>query len=1202
MTSRAQENLTVSDYYNYGLELLSVQPDSARYYFQLVDSMSAKKKDKHGQYLANNGLGQYYVETNKLDTALVYLQKSKIYCAEYYGNTHEEYANALSFLGRYYLIKEQEQQALHFFDSVVHLFQNVIEEKNTPTHADALRARSNILIKLNLTKGAILSATAATQIVKTIYGDSSTAYASSIFNLGVILDKAGRLSSAITNMEQAISILEKNKMQQHPFFTLVKNKIAMTYAGLGSWLPAKENYFYVEQMLKANGHVNTRDAAILKLNMGHLYLSTTEYKKAQQNLEECNRIYISLKMTNSAEYIELLNTQALLYDHLDDYDKASEFDRKAYDLALQLFGKQDQQTIIQLNNRSIHFNRIAQKDSALYYINYALQLAKKSFDPTHPTLAKIMINSGELYSQNSNYSKAESLFQSALDILDKAQLISTPDYAEALDQMARLYEMQDQYEKAYDFFNQSIRIKKNIYTVDHPSYAGSLHNIANLYVKTGQFGKAKKNYLEAIKVFKQVYGLSPTVATIQSNLAQLYLKSARYVDAKKHLIPALQITEKTLGKNHPNYALMLGNLAVIYAKQDSSSVAEKYALEAKEIAEKKFGPNHAQTAIQINNGAYTDLLNNYYDKAEAGFLKALHLIKKSYGTKHSTYGDIINNLMILYYKKNDIPSAVQYAKESSIQAKEMMQSQFGFATEEEKAAFVSILTPRQDIIQKIALQTKNSELLQLGLNNQLMLKGLVLSQSKNIIAELEELKTPKIQKLLTDYLQVKKQLVAEHQLPNIKKRKNKLQQECDALETQIVKIYSKNFAQAKLETDWNQIKDKIKQNEVAIEFASFADQGLRQNMDVTYIAYLIKKNADAPILIELGKEKEINQILKTSKTPNNIYALRGSIAQSTKSTNIPSQELFNFIWQPLAKYLNDIEKIYFSPSGLLNRIPLGVLPYKGKPLCSTFVLDQRSNLISLSKKVSDVPVTSFALFGDVDYNYSQGAVFQKTLVETYSKNWKLKTYWAPLPGTKKEINQLGEIIKSTNHKAIIYSQDSAGEHNFKQLNNHTTDVIHLATHGFFYNQSDSGGIIYSRSHNPMLRSGLIFNGGNRAWQNYSYKLKGENGILTALEISNMNLKDNKLVVLSACETALGDIQGSEGVYGLQRAFKMAGAEKIIMSLWKVPDAPTAKFMKLFYENWLSKNQRIQQAFRNTQLSMIGDNHPPLDWAGFVLVE
>ncbi|MBK9960918.1 MAG: CHAT domain-containing protein [Saprospiraceae bacterium] len=136
----------------------------------------------------------------------------------------------------------------------------------------------------------------------------------------------------------------------------------------------------------------------------------------------------------------------------------------------------------------------------------------------------------------------------------------------------------------------------------------------------------------------------------------------------------------------------------------------------------------------------------------------------------------------------------------------------------------------------------------------------------------------------------------------------------------------------------------------------------------------------------------------------------------------------------------------------------------------------------------------------------------------------------------------------------------------------------------------------------MLRSGLILAGGNRTWRGFHDTEDAEDGILTAYEVSQMNLSHTGLVVLSACETGLGDIKGNEGVYGLQRAFKIAGADYIIMSLWKIPDQPTMEFMIRFYSLWQDEKMTIPEAFKKTQL-WIRDRYPnSIHWAGFVLIQ
>lgn len=137
----------------------------------------------------------------------------------------------------------------------------------------------------------------------------------------------------------------------------------------------------------------------------------------------------------------------------------------------------------------------------------------------------------------------------------------------------------------------------------------------------------------------------------------------------------------------------------------------------------------------------------------------------------------------------------------------------------------------------------------------------------------------------------------------------------------------------------------------------------------------------------------------------------------------------------------------------------------------------------------------------------------------------------------------------------------------------------------------------------MLRSGLILAGGNHAWKTGKPVREGmEDGILTAYEISQMNLSNTELVVLSACETGLGDIQGNEGVYGLQRAFKIAGVKYLVMSLWQVDDKQTSRLMTLFYKKWLTEKMPVPEALRAAQNELRKRGFDPFYWAGFVVVE
>lgn len=229
--------------------------------------------------------------------------------------------------------------------------------------------------------------------------------------------------------------------------------------------------------------------------------------------------------------------------------------------------------------------------------------------------------------------------------------------------------------------------------------------------------------------------------------------------------------------------------------------------------------------------------------------------------------------------------------------------------------------------------------------------------------------------------------------------------------------------------------------------------------------------------------------------------------------------------------------------------------------------------------------------------------------------------WEELPATLKEINQIAGVFKSIEKEVHVIKGFEAREETFKHYFDFTKAsprIVHIATHGYFFNDlkgnknaslaSPLNLPAFMVSSQPMIRSGLIMAGANYAWKTGKTILEnGDDGILTAYEISQLNFANTELVVLSACETGLGDIIGNEGVYGLQRAFKIAGAKYILMSLWQVPDKLTSTLMITFYKKWLEVQEdghkrTIHEAFHEAQKELRELGLEPYHWAGFVLVE
>jgi CHAT domain-containing protein len=324
----------------------------------------------------------------------------------------------------------------------------------------------------------------------------------------------------------------------------------------------------------------------------------------------------------------------------------------------------------------------------------------------------------------------------------------------------------------------------------------------------------------------------------------------------------------------------------------------------------------------------------------------------------------------------------------------------------------------------------------------------------------------------------------------------------------------------------------------------------------------------------------------------------------------------------LESYLNGIKKITYSPAGKIFGIALEALPVDSvNLLMDKYHMQQyistRQVALRNVEKLSSKP-GSIIFFGNASFTMdSLDLLKQKesitsdnisTSVYTPENRGSNSNDWPDLPGTAEEVDKIKQLFTQNKITAGAFLQASATEENLKALNNKSPQILHIATHGFFLpvpsNKKKGLGTdnnnTYTLADDPLLRSGLMFAGCNYAWSGKTPIEGVEDGIATAYEISQLNLSNTELVVLSACETALGDVKGSEGVFGLQRAFKMAGVKKMIVSLWQVPDKETAELMTTFYTNWFN-GQTITESFYNAQSAM-RKKYSPYYWAAFVLVE
>ena len=413
---------------------------------------------------------------------------------------------------------------------------------------------------------------------------------------------------------------------------------------------------------------------------------------------------------------------------------------------------------------------------------------------------------------------------------------------------------------------------------------------------------------------------------------------------------------------------------------------------------------------------------------------------------------------------------------------------------------------------------------------------------------------------------------------------------------------------------WDSVRNHLQDHQTAIEYmvAPLNDDS------IMYCALLLRKNCQAPLIIPLFNESEVASIVNTTTEShtNFTYSYVGN-----------GMKLSQFVWSKIIPYVKQGETIYFAPSGLLHQLAIEYLPYdENHTMSDVYNMVRLSSTREIVLNKQDTEYTTATLYGGIAYDLEEDVLFAES--ENYAKENLLASRSIEndtlnrgnvkyLPGTKKEAESINALLMQNNISAKLYTTAKANEESFKALSGKHSNILHIGTHGFTWTDSVAKKQDffaqrvqlmgqeqhYDMSIDPLNRCGLLFAGANIALQGNSKNLPEgvQDGILTAKEISLMDLRDANLVVLSACETAKGDIT-SEGVFGLQRAFKMAGVQTIIMSLWKVNDQATQLLMTEFYNNWIGKHQSKREAFRNAQNTVRTRYEEAVYWAGFIMLD
>ena len=597
----------------------------------------------------------------------------------------------------------------------------------------------------------------------------------------------------------------------------------------------------------------------------------------------------------------------------------------------------------------------------------------------------------------------------------------------------------------------------------------------------------------------------------------------------------------------------------------------------------------------FNNGLYAEA------KKECNYI-ITNTSADSYNSTEESYSPYIDALKLLAkiaYLQKEKKETTDYAKQTIKILLPYLQNEMPQLRREKRndlwEHYRNWIT--SDLI-KIAYWTQDDTLRTSAYNALLYGKGVLLNTELAMIKHIKENGTDEDRQNLKEYLEIKETidyLRKTGKTSDIQDEEKELKEIENKLLSDIT--FSNYIHLQNINTE--EIIKNLNTDEIAIEFID-----VQENEDTIYYALLLQANYNVPIIIRLCSLKDLR-----TPTPDDLV----------------NGKLYQLIWNPLEKYLIDKKNIFFSPSGILYTLPLEyakkVATDKRINECYTIyrfsstreIAHARNSIIKKKKETGNIGL----LVGGLNYD----AQVQKN-IDKNSNNFSLLRggirfgKWCALPATQQEVQDIMPFLnKLENIKNVeVLIGNDGTETKFREEAENELNVLHIATHGFYLSDKDFeslenndyrkriGKEYRDIEEKGLIRSGLIFAGINQALKLKNPQLYTDDGIMTALEISTMNLSRTDLAVLSACQTAQGEIT-NDGVIGLQRGFKKAGVGSILMSLWKVDDKATCLFMTKFYE-CLSQNHTKQQALNEAQRFLINETkyNSPHYWAAFILLD
>jgi len=992
-------------------------------------------------------------------------------------------------------------------------------------------------------------------------------------------------------------------------------------------------------------------------NLAILLQATRDYAGARPLFERALAIQEKALGPEHPDVAQSLTSLANLLYTTGNYAGARPLYERALAIREKALGPEHPDVIRSLNMVAVVLRNMADYAGARPLFERALAIREKALGPEHPDVAGSLNSLAVLLRNMGDYDGAKPFSERALAIQEKSLGPEHPAVAVSLEILATLRHATGDYAGAKPLFERALAITEKNLGPEHSNVAGTLGNLAILLKDMGDYAGARPLYERALTIFEKVLGPEhPVVARNLNNFAVLLKDIGDYAGARPLLERALAINEKALGLDHPDLAYNLNKLALLSRNKGDYAGARSLHERALALREKALGPDNPWVAESLNNLASLLRDTGDYARARPLYERVIAIREKALGHEHPLVAQTLNDFAMLLSESGGAVGALEAALRAEQIGRDHLHLTVRTLPERLALRYASVRAAGLNLALSIMAESDHelsktrSQVWEALLRSRALILDEMAGRHRTVaeatqITRLAQALTSAYQRLAN--LTVRgpgNELPEQHRKLLDEARKEKEQAEQALAEKSI----TFRQEQTRNQLGFAQVAAALSPGSALVAFAHYdhyeAARKKPTSPTPSYLAFALRSGEKEPTVVPLGTAKEIETLV----TRWSEEAAKGIIisGRSPKQTEVAyrkaGETLRRKIWDPIAKHLLKTTRVFVVPDGALNLVNLAALP-NGQ---ADYLVETGPLIHYLSAERDLVPSEAAGIKGEGLLVLGGPAFDETTLFAALnSKNPKSvvssealamaspkyrgersncgdfqSMRFEPLPASGHEVKEIVSLWTKGSGAATVIDLTgaAASEAAFKEQASGRR-VLHLATHGFFLagrcpsaleSARGVGGVKAAvqdepppvTGDNPLLLSGLALAGANHRAQAGPEE---DDGILTAEEIAAMNLSGVEWAVLSACETGVGKVEAGEGVFGLRRAFQMAGAGTLIMSLWSVEDESARQWMAALYEGRLVKKLSTAESVRAASLEVLrsrrekSQNTHPFFWAGFV---